>query len=155
MKQDKKSTGKKYGKALFELAVKQDSVSTVLEELKSLRAVFQEVPELGIVLTDNRLSLEQKQQLFSFLKGKSSQLVEKFLDFLFEVNMMEVFSAVVDDFEKRFLNKEKKAKGIVTTAVILTDNQKTELEQNVAKKLNFTSVELINKIDETIIGGVK
>ncbi|MDR1521704.1 MAG: F0F1 ATP synthase subunit delta [Streptococcaceae bacterium] len=154
MKRDKKLAGKRYGKALFELAVKQDNTPIVLDELKNLRMIFQKVPKLRIVLTDNLLSIEQKEQIFSFLKGKSSQLVENFLGVLFKEKMMEIFFVVVDDFEKRFLKKEQKAKGIVITATALTDVQKEKLEQNVAKKLNFKSVKFLKKIDETIIGGV-
>ncbi|MDR0614798.1 MAG: F0F1 ATP synthase subunit delta [Lactobacillales bacterium] len=154
MKRDKKLIGKKYSKALFELAVEQAKTVVVLDELKNLRTVFQEVPELGIVLTDNRLSKEQKKQLFSFLKGQSSQLVENFLSVLFEANRIDIFSLIVDDFEQRLLNKAHKAQGIVTTAIALTENQKEKLEQGVAKKFGFISVEFTNKVDETIIGGV-
>jgi F-type H+-transporting ATPase subunit delta len=154
MKQDKKLIGKKYSKALFELAVEQEKVAVVLDELKTLRKIFQEVPELGIALMDNRLSKEQKKQLFSFLQGQSSQLVENFLSILFEANRIELFSLIVDDFEQRLLNKAHKTQGTVTTAIALTENQKENLKQSVAKKFGFTSVEFTNKVDETIIGGV-
>ena len=154
MKQDKKLGGKKYGKALFELAVEQEEAVVVLSELKTLRKVFQEVPELGVVLTDNCLSKEQKKQLFSFLQGQSSQLVENFLSVLFEANKIDIFSLIVDDFEQRLLNKAHKAQGTVTTAIALTEKQKENLKQGVAQKFGFTSVEFVNKVDETIIGVV-
>ncbi|MDR1473678.1 MAG: F0F1 ATP synthase subunit delta [Lactobacillales bacterium] len=154
MKRDKKLVGKKYSQALFELALEQEKAAIVLDELKALRKIFQEVPELRIALRDNRLSKEQKKQLFSFLQGQSSQLVENFLNVLFKANRIELLSLIVDDFEQRLLNKAHKAQGIVTTAIALAENQKENLEQGVAKKFGFTSVEFTNKVDETIIGGV-
>ncbi|MDR1013284.1 MAG: F0F1 ATP synthase subunit delta [Lactobacillales bacterium] len=154
MKLDKKLAVKRYTKALFALALEQNKAFDVFEELKNLWTIFHKIPELGIILTDHRLSTEQREQIFSLLKGKSSKLIENFLNVLFEANMMEIFPTTVDDFEKRLLSKEQKAKGVVTTAIALSKTQREKLEQNVAKKLNLTSVKLVKKIDETIIGGV-
>ncbi|MCH0446346.1 ATP synthase F1 subunit delta, partial [Enterococcus faecium] len=43
--------------------------------------------------------------------------------------------------------------GSVTTAVPLSDEQRIQLEKNVAKTMNYQSVELKQIVDSSIIGG--
>jgi F-type H+-transporting ATPase subunit delta len=154
MRLDKKQVGKKYGRALFELAVEQDVVSIALTELLELRSCFSENPQLGVLLTDQSFALLQKKTILTLLKENVSPLVQKFLGVLFESKRIADLVEIVNDFEKRWLAKEKKTNGIVTTAIPLLDSQKKKIEQEFAKKFKFNSVELTNVVDETIIGGV-
>lgn len=154
MKLDNKQDGKKYGRALFELAVEQDVAPTVLTELLELRICFSENPQLGFLLTDSSLALSKREIILKLLKENVSPLVQKFLGVLFESRQIVYLVKIIDDFEKRWLAKEKKTNGIVTTVIPLLDSQKKKIEQEFAKKFGFHSVELTNVVDESIIGGV-
>ena len=55
MKLDKYTVGRRYGKALFELAIDSNRAEEIYQELLSLRQIYAEVPELGNLLSDVRL----------------------------------------------------------------------------------------------------
>ena len=52
MKLDKYTVGRRYGKALFELAIDSNSAEEIYQELLSLRQIYSEIPGLGNVLSD-------------------------------------------------------------------------------------------------------
>ena len=55
MKLDKYTVGKRYGKALFELAVEKNQAEAIYQELLTLREVYHQVPGIGDILSDDRL----------------------------------------------------------------------------------------------------
>ena len=105
MKLDKYTVGRRYGKALFELAIDSNQAEEIYQDLVSLRQIYEQVPGLGNMLSDVRL---EHQGLLL---------------------------------------------GSVTTAVPLSDEQRIQLEKNVAKTMNYQSVELKQIVDSSIIGG--
>ena len=63
MKLDKFTVGKRYGKALFELAMEEQRAEAVYHELMTLRQIYQEIPMFGQIVTDNRLIFMKKENL--------------------------------------------------------------------------------------------
>ncbi len=61
MKLDKYTVGRRYGKALFELAIDSNRAEEIYQELLSLRQIYAEVPELGNMLSDVRLEPHEKR----------------------------------------------------------------------------------------------
>ncbi|MGG5358996.1 MULTISPECIES: F0F1 ATP synthase subunit delta [unclassified Enterococcus] len=153
MKLDKYTVGRRYGKALFELAIDSNKSEEVYQELLSLRAIYQEVPDLGNVLSDVRLEGNEKRSIMDNLVSGYEGLVKNFLEVVFNYNRMDDLLFMIDEYERRYDEENGLLLGTVTTAVPLTDEQAEKLANNFAKTMNYQKVELTRKIDSSIIGG--
>jgi F-type H+-transporting ATPase subunit delta len=153
MKLDKYTVGRRYGKALFELAIDSNKSEEVYQELLSLRAIYQEVPDLGNVLSDVRLEGNEKRAIMDKLVSGYDGLVKNFLEVVFNYNRMDDLLFMIDEYERRYDEENGLLLGTVTTAVPLTDEQAEQLANNFAKTMNYQKVELTRKIDSSIIGG--
>lgn len=154
MKIDKATVGKRYAKALFELAVEEGKMDEIYQDLLSLRTIYQEIPTLGELLSDVRLDKNEKRQLMDTLIKPFSGLMERFLEIVFEYNRMDDFLLIAAEYERRYDDKKGLVIGTVTTAVALNNQQKEALENKTASLLNYQDAKLEEKIDPTIIGGV-
>ncbi|MCQ4503299.1 F0F1 ATP synthase subunit delta, partial [Vibrio parahaemolyticus] len=80
MKLDKYTVGRRYGKALFELAIDSNSAEEIYQELLSLRQIYSEVPGLGNVLSDVRLEPHEKRIIMDKLVSGFDGIVKNFLE---------------------------------------------------------------------------
>lgn len=60
---------------------------------------------------------------------------------------------MIEEYERRYDEHQGLLLGSVTTAVPLSDEQRIQLEKNVAKTMDYQSVELKQIVDSSIIGG--
>lgn len=154
MRLDDYTLGKKYGKALFELAKEQNTLNSIFEELIEVQKVFQQVEDLGKILSDMRLSAQEKIMIVEQLKVNATPLMQNFLSVLFEVKRMEALDFIVADFIVRYNEEKGIVYGVVTSAVALTSEQKKQISKGMAKRLGIEGMELEEKIDVSIIGGI-
>lgn len=153
MKLDKYTVGRRYGKALFELAIDSNNTEEIYQELLSLRNIYADVPELGSVLSDVRLEPHEKRLIMDKLVSGYQGIVKNFLEVVFMYNRMNDLPLMIDEYENRYNENNGLLLGSVTTAVPLSAEQLTRLEENVAKTMNYQTVELKQQVDSTIIGG--
>lgn len=62
MKLDKNTVAKRYGKALYELAAEKGQVEDIYQKLLVLREIFEAAPDLGDILSDRRLNMQEKKE---------------------------------------------------------------------------------------------
>lgn len=151
---DKYTVGRRYGKALFELADENNNLESVYQELSALRQVFEQNPELSEVLTDSRLSLTEKKPVIDALKKNFSPMIQTFLQMVFDYKRMNDILFIVDHFEDLYNAKNKIVLAKVTTAIELTDVQQQKLEAKIAKQFAANQVKINNIVDPDIVGGV-
>jgi len=154
MSQNSYDAAAKYGRALFEQAKETNELDQIHEEVLELGKVFESVPELAHALTDTRLDYQQKGIVFSQLTEKASPMMKSFLNIIFENRRMDIMSFIVEDFIKRYNDHQGIIKGLVTSAVPLSDGQKEKIGHLVAEKFGFDQIEFDEKVDESIVGGV-
>lgn len=154
MKLDKYTVGKRYGKALFELAAEAGQTELVYEDLLQLRRIYQAIPDLGNMLSDVRLNQSAKTTLMGQLTSGFEGIVKNFLLVLHRYNRMADLIFVIDEYEKRYDQEKGLLLGQVTTAVALAPEQKQRLEASVAKRLGFQAAQLEEIIDPSIVAGV-
>lgn len=151
---DKYTVGRRYGKALFEIAEDKDNLEEMYQELLALRQVFQDNSELSAVLTDTRLDLNAKKPIVDSLKAKFSPVIQAFIQMVFDYKRMNDILFIIDHFESLYNEKNKVILATVTTAVDLTEAQTQKLSQEVAKRFNANKVQVNSVVDPEIIGGV-
>ncbi len=150
-----KLISKTYGDALFELAVEENKVDSLLEEIGQLQKILKENEEFGKLMTHPKVNKEEKLQVVEeVFKGRVSDELLGFLTIIIAKDRYQE----IDEILEYFLTEVKKYKGIgvatVTTAVPLRDEQCKKIEKKLLDTTNFKSMEMHYKQDETLIGGM-
>lgn len=144
----------RFAKALLEFAVERSELEIVLQDMKVVISSLDENRELQAMLESPVIKVDKKQNIFKQIYGNSlGEVSMKFFDIVFRRNREEL----INDMAKSFITQYKEFKNIhtviVETAVVLSDeNRKSVLE--FLKKRTSDEVELIEKVNEGLIGGV-
>ncbi|BCA86174.1 ATP synthase subunit delta [Enterococcus saigonensis] len=154
MKLDKYTVGKRYGKALFELAAEEQVTEAVYHDLLSLKNIYKAIPDLGNMLSDVRLNLNAKRALMDKIVSEFDGITKNFLEVVFRYNRMDDLVLIIDEYERRYDEAQSLVLGTVTTAVTLSDEQKGQLEEKIASLLGYKKANLVEKVDPNILGGV-
>lgn len=153
MKTENLTIDRRYGRVLFEAAKESNELETVFEELKTLRDVYQDVPDMGSLLSDKRLATRDKEQLFATLENQFSNKVSEFLKVVFNHGRMLEIPQMISEFN--FFYHEDK--GVLVAEVIsaeeLTDEQCKQMEAKIAKIFECEQVVLSKSVDPELIGG--
>lgn len=102
MKLDKYTVGKRYGKALFELAVEKNQAEAIYQELLTLREVYHQVPGIGDILSDDRLEPYEKDSIMEKLVTGFSEMMQNFLRVVYEYRRMYDLLLMIDEYERRY-----------------------------------------------------
>lgn len=151
-----KLISKTYGDALLELAVEESKIDLLEEETAGIVTVLNDNPELGKLINNPRISVENKQEvLTNVFKGRIS---DEMMGFLNTIVLKGRFDKI-DEILQYFTDEVKKLKGIgvayVTTPIDLTDDQKKAVEQKLLDTTDFTGMEMHYSIDAGLIGGMQ
>ncbi|SFH69228.1 ATP synthase F1 subcomplex delta subunit [Tindallia magadiensis] len=147
----------KYAKALFQAIQETESLepAAALDQLDVIAASFDEVPKfyelyISPVVGDK----EKKEMLETVFKGKLSPEIYHFLLILIDKQREMYFLEILSIFKKITDEHMKKLKATAITAVPLSEETFAKLQKTLGK-LSGKEVELTNKVDESIIGGVQ
>lgn len=154
MKLDRHTVGRRYGKALFELSEEKNQLESVYQELLELRKIYQMVPDVGNILSDVRLEPDEKQTIMDELFNVTDGIVHNFLQVVFSYGRMDDLLLMIEEYERRYDQKNGTILGTITTAVPLSEDKKQLIEAKIAQRLGYQKAELTPEVDEKIIGGV-
>jgi len=144
-----------YGKALFEAAADVDKVDTILEELNAINGVFKQEPDFYKFFTTPTLSgAEKKRVVGKVFEGRISDETYRFLQILIDKKRTTSFSKIVREYKKLMDQELGISVGTISSAVPLTDIQLKSFEEKAGALLK-KNVKLTNKVDPSILGGVK
>lgn len=140
---------------MFELALEEDKIDSLTEEVSAVNAAIAENREFVKLLTHPQISEDEKlTMLENTFKGRVSETLVGFLVLLCQKNR---FSEIDGIFEY-FLDKVRAYKNIgvanVTSAMALTDAQKQQIEERLLQVTNFEKMETVYKVDSALIGGM-
>ena len=146
--------GKRYAKAFFEIASKENSVETIQKELSITSGLFETSIELQDFFKNTKISLQQKETvLIEFLtKLNLSDLCVKFLRFLFLKKRINLIHSVCQAFIQIARESSGKIQVQIVSAASLSDSNIQQLIQ-FASNYFQKEVEASNLIDPSIIGG--
>ncbi len=150
-----KQVNSTYGDALFQLAVEEQQVDAVLEELTGLMQVLNENSELIRLLTHPEVVKEDKLKLLQdIFQGRISDAVMGTLLIVVRNDRSSELMSILEYVIGKI--KEYKKIGIahVTSAVELKEEQKARIEQRLIETTDYLSMEMHYKIDPSLIGGV-
>ncbi|MCT2907083.1 F0F1 ATP synthase subunit delta [Schleiferilactobacillus harbinensis] len=153
-KLDRGTVGTRYATALLALAKERGNAAETLDELRELAQVFAAQPDLGQILTDNRLSLQEKQPILAELKKPFSEQTQTLLQMVYDYKRMVDMPDIVKAYEHLYDADQHIIEAHVTSIVPLTADQQTALKQALAARFGAKTVYLHLHQDPALIGGV-
>lgn len=143
-----------YGLALFSLFKEQDIVEKRQKEVKELRSILYENADFITVLDSSFLSLTNRMEIIDKNFPGIDEEIKNFLKVICRNNRATFILEILDSFNS-YCNEHRGIKeGILYSTIPITEDDKRRIEEKIAQ-LEKCSVELINHIDPSLIGGVK
>lgn len=150
-----KLADKTYGQALFDLGLEENKLDEFQKEVEMLCGLFKENPKLSELLVHPQISKEEKEAVLSeCFDNRVSDEISGFLHIVVRAGRQSDFQKIFD----YFLNAVKSYKHIgtayVTSAVPLSQAQKSKVEQRLLELTDNVSYELHYSTDASLIGGM-
>ena len=144
-----------YGGALYDLAAAENLSEEIFSQLKALSAGFAEEPAFGKLLSSHSLpKAERCKILDDSFAGKVHPYVLNFLKILTEKGYVRYFADCCAAFRIRYNEAHNILPVTAVTAVALTQEQSARLTEKL-EKLTEKKIELTNRIDTQVLGGVR
>lgn len=149
-----KLIAKTYAKALFEVASDEEKYDVVGNELLFVFKCLEDEPELYQILKNPLVvKSEKKEILNSIFKGNISQEVLNFLYIIVDKKREKHIESIVKEYIALVNDAKNIMEAVAITAVPLNNEMLIKL-QEILSKYSGKSVQLKNKIDTEVIGGV-
>ena len=146
----------RYGKSLLDLAIEQNQLDLVYNDMKFLQQVCKTNPDFAAVLTSPVINPDKKEKIIeSITNGRVNSLTSSFIKLLVrkarENNLPQIADAFIDQYNKlKHIHKVK-----LTTAVPMS----TDLQETIMGKIRANTpvqnIELESVVEDELIGGFK
>ena len=144
-----------YGDALFELALENNQLDSMLEEVKAVASVLQENEDLTKLMNHPKIVKEEKIKIIEeiFTNQVSREVVGLMRMIVQKGHFNEMESVFL-----YFIDRVKEYKNIgtayVTSAVTLSDGQKSAVEKRLLETTKYVKFEMHFDVDAALIGGM-
>ncbi len=143
-----------YAEALLQVVNEKSQTEEMVSEVKQLMELINDSPELEKALSSPILETEAKKKIINeiFSEKVNSSLLN-FLKLLADRQRIEILTSILDRFLEIYRENSNIALATVTSAVELTDEQKGLITKKVINIAGTEKLELVTKIDPSLIGG--
>jgi F-type H+-transporting ATPase subunit delta len=146
---------KRYASSLLGLAIEQDKLERILSDMQYIGRIIDESNELGTVLKSPIIKEYQKNNVMKALFGDSTDiLTQKFIELLIKNNREAYLDEIIKSFAALYNIKKNIKTAFVTTSKPLNEENLAKLKE-ITQLIKADSVNIVQKIDESIIGGFK
>ena len=150
-----KLVSKTYGDALFELALEENKIDSLQEEVEVVLEALVENQDLTKLMSHPKISKEEKVALMEdIFKGRVSDELCGLMHMLTEKGRF----TEIDDVLYFFLDRVKEHKNIgtayVSTAIELSEAQKQAVEKRLLETTKYVEFEMHYSVDAELIGGM-
>ncbi len=144
----------RYAKALFNLAVENNTLSQTKADIELMAGLAKNSPEFNALLFSPIIStVDKKRVLFNTFEGRLHKSTFTFLELLLKNGRESVLKDVCRNFLAHYRRHLGIRQAFVTTAVPIDKAMQTKIIEMIRKKFQ-TEVELTTNVDEKIIGGL-
>ena len=144
---------RRYAKAFLEYAIENKMTDQGLADLELLTKTLQDNRELRNILSQPFLSKNKKETIINrIFKGQISDKTLNFIKLMLDKNRHEIIPMILVPYRELYYEYKNIAEVTITTAVKIDEPTQQKLIWFVKDKING-DVQIINKIDKSIIGG--
>ena len=144
----------RYGLALYSLAEERNNILPLQNEVRELRKILHENPDFIMVLNSSFLTIEERIDIVD----KTFKDVDKDIVTLIKILIKNGRAHYLEDVFQVFNSYCNESRGVdeglVYSVIPIDEKTKSKLEKKISQ-LEGVEVELINKIDPHLIGGLK
>ncbi len=145
----------RYATAIFELGIELHLENDWKSELSEINRIFVEDPDSLKFFSRSQITKKEKKEVISqVFESKIDNTLLNFMNVLIDSDRMNLFPEIIKEFRKSVNDKLNIAEGTVYSVRPLPIEEIKELEQAMSKR-NHQSVELNNRLDPTLITGIK
>lgn len=149
-----KLVAKTYGDALFELAVEENRLDVITDDVQVLAEVFENNQELTGFMSHPKISKEEKQEVIATVLAKATKEVAGFVNIIIEKGRY----LELPDIFRYFIECVKEYNNIgtasVTTAAELSEAQKKQVVERLLATTKYETMEVEYSVDSALIGGM-
>jgi F-type H+-transporting ATPase subunit delta len=149
----KGAIARRYASAVFDLALRQNTLERTLEDVQGLSLLFSK-HTLAYLLREPRVPLQRKEK--ALRQSLSDRILPTSLNLALLVvqrGLVELMPAIARELEQMVLDFNNQAVAEVTTAAPLDSRQQALVQQALAQRTGKTIL-LQTKVNPAILGGV-
>lgn len=151
-----KLVSKVYGDALFSLAVEEENLDGIWEEVKVLETALKENKEFADIMAHPEMTQEKSLAFVDeVFKDKLSEVVMGFLQVLVKKGRFGDILSILDHFQREAKEYKKIGVVYVTTPTELTGEQKSGIVEKLTRTSGYDSLEMNYVVDAGILGGIR
>lgn len=142
----------RYAKALLELAIENNQVDNVLNDMKYVVAVATESREFQLLVQSPVINSDKKNAIFNELFGQFQQISRSFIELITKKGREVMLADIAASFE----DQVNQYKGITPLTIISAVRLSEDVKKGILSKvqgLTSGTFEITEKIDPTLIGG--
>lgn len=145
----------RYAKSFMQLAREKSLLEGLKDDVLSILHSIEKSHELDNFLKSPLIKIDKKKEILnSLFNGKVNELSLKFILLIAHQKREGILKLICQEFMKQYNVEHNIATVNLTTATALNDDQRSEILKFLNTNYNFHSVELEEKIDEDLIGGL-
>lgn len=152
-----KLVSKTYGEALYEVCLEsgEDKASTLMEEIKCVREILGQNPEFDELMKHPGIPKQEKLQIAgNVFQGRVSDELAGLLEIVIAKEHYKDLQAIFAYFIDKVKEQQKIGVAYVTTAVELTEAQKSAVEAKLLQSSGYRQMETRYSVDAALIGGM-
>lgn len=150
-----KLVSKTYGEALFDVAVEDGTVDSLLEEVEAVLEIIDTNGEYVKLLTHPKLPVEEKITLLEkAFKNKVSDTLVGFLVTIVEKGRFVEIRSILSYFVDKVREYQQIGVAYVTSAATLTEAQQAEIEKRLLETTSYVKFIMNYDVDSALIGGM-
>ena len=148
----KSQVGRRYSKAIFEIAEEKNQVKEIYEMLNSAMVLYRTDKEFKNFILNPLIDDEQKKSVLNEIFGKDNSENLNILLYILDKGRMNCIKYIVAEYLKIYYRKNRILDVKATFTKELTDEQKKKLIDKLSQKTG-KEINLEIKIDKDILGG--
>ena len=148
----KSQVGRRYSKAIFEIAEEKNQVKEIYEMLNSAMVLYRTDKEFKNFIRNPLISNEEKKLVLNEIFGKDNSDNLNILLYILDKGRINCIKYIVAEYLKIYYRKNRILDVRATFTKELTDEQKKKLIDKLSQKTG-KEINLEIKIDKNILGG--
>ena len=144
-----------YGDALFDFAMEENQIDSLMDEILTVQAVLEENKGLEKILFHPEIPKQKKLQVIEdVFKGRISDALTGFLRIVVTKGRYKNLPDIFAYFIARVKEYKKIGVAEVISAIPLSGEQKEKIEKKLLDTTHYETMEIEYKVDEKKIGGL-
>ena len=148
----KSQVGRRYSKAIFDIAEEKNQVKEIYELLNSAMVLYRTDKEFKNFIRNPLISNEEKKSVLNEIFGKDNRDNLNILLYILDKGRINCIKYIVAEYLKIYYRKNRILDVRATFTKELTDEQKKKLIDKLSQKTG-KEINLEIKIDKNILGG--